>query len=464
MKLIRLFSIVSMVMISVPSSIALAQDLSATRPRRVEDLNQQRRSDEDAVRLAYNDKAAQTEASPTMIAPWVQLKKKDVLDGSGAMRPAFGHFAATKVRLAAFAQDKKVQIMSPKSQDTVFGQIIITLQVRVDPSIKTLSVVVTDKNSKEVDNPDTKAVNLPRDLPDNMWRHRIQLASGKNIIKVIGSDGSTGTVGSTLEDSVDIVQQGDARSDDERDTFEASAYIGYAVDTFAAGDLRRYLNPNDSGGVTERFVGGFDFGYRLIGHNNSKTQLWVYGETVHGVRSADVDCKANPELDLCKLNLFNPNNIGQATLAILRNATSLEAFTGLRWEFATIQKGDDSAARMYLKGQLGLLTVAGGTDDVIDVHHIGLGVIATKGRMSNSYLEFGIGRTDLFVEHRHRRFKVDGFLSWKLSDNPKIGWMRPFAQITLDSDFGKGADSIQSYFGIDFELSALWGKKPAPTP
>src|SRR5687768_16905637 len=65
-------------------------------------------------------------------------------------------------------------------------------------------------------------------------------------------------------------------------SFLASFYTGVMVDSFAAEELRRYLNPDESAKVVERVIAGFDFQYRLMGSNDdSHPALWVYGETVH---------------------------------------------------------------------------------------------------------------------------------------------------------------------------------------
>lgn len=52
---------------------------------------------------------------------------------------------------------------------------------------------------------------------------------------------------------------------DCRNNFEANAYVGVAIDTFAAGEVNKYLNPDDANKIKVRGVGGFDFAYRL--HN-----------------------------------------------------------------------------------------------------------------------------------------------------------------------------------------------------
>ncbi|MDQ3283245.1 MAG: hypothetical protein M3Q69_17750 [Acidobacteriota bacterium] len=85
----------------------------------------------------------------------------------------------------------------------------------------------------------------------------------------------------------------DLHNADCRGSFEASFYLGEAIDSFAGDETIAYLNP-DVTGPKQRAVGGFDFAYRMFGNRGNLadpkgrwrgTQLWVYGETVHGVRS-----------------------------------------------------------------------------------------------------------------------------------------------------------------------------------
>ena len=245
---------------------------------------------------------------------------------------------------------------------------------------------------------------------------------------------------------------------DCRDTFEATAYIGLGIDTFASGETRKYLNPDAPNGPKERMVGGFDFAYRLAGRPTVRfgdsnfsirgQQLWVYGETVHGVRSTDINCEENKTFLTCqKSGISVPGRPAEQILFTLRNATSLEAFAGLRWEFLTLQTRSISPANVYLKAQAGFLTVSGSADDVKDIHHIGLGAITTKGVFQGSYLEVGFGRTDLFAEKSKDRWKVDGFLSRYIGKGVSF-----FAQMTVDADVGSGSDSVQTYIGFDFDL------------
>jgi hypothetical protein len=268
----------------------------------------------------------------------------------------------------------------------------------------------------------------------------------------------SGTAGSASPEKVD-----------ERGTFQASVYLGLVIDSFTAQELRNYLNPEDSGTVrSDRSAFGAVFSYRLFGDPELKkpetkrtrrlNTLWVYGHTLHGVRSADVDCAAVPELPSCKASLgdiADPANLPKASLYILRNATSLEGHVGVRWEFLGLQQQSDSPANLYLNAKLGFLNVAGSGGDLQDLHHIGIGAVATKGDYMNSHLELGYGRSDLYVLNPRRRFKVDGHLQRSLPF--RDGAMSLFIRMFVDSDLGRGADSVQSYAGILFDLGKLIG-------
>ena len=104
---------------------------------------------------------------------------------------------------------------------------------------------------------------------------------------------------------------------------------------------------------------------------NKRTQLWLFGETVHGVRSAGVDCTADEPASGTKgvgiCAQFDPAKPNR-TFAIIRNSTSLEAFAGLRWEFKQFMLKDSLQAAIYAKGQAGFITVAGLGGDVVDSH------------------------------------------------------------------------------------------------
>lgn len=99
------------------------------------------------------------------------------------------------------------------------------------------------------------------------------------------------------------------------------------------------------------------------------------------------------------------------------------------------------------------MTVDGNGEDVVNLHHVGVGLVVASGQYAGSYLEFGAGTTHLFADN-FPRFKIDAFLSWEVSRLKKAG-IYPFVQLTVDSDLGNGPDSIQSYIGLDLALNIL---------
>jgi hypothetical protein len=249
---------------------------------------------------------------------------------------------------------------------------------------------------------------------------------------------------------------------DCRGVFDSSFYLGLAIDTFAGSDTLKYLNPTATGKIQERAIGGFDFEYRLLGDKTpmvSETDphrsLWVYGETVHGARSADINCTDHPDLPVCQQSVGGTTNPGQQLYYILRNATSLEGYMGLRYEFKELQKDSADPARLYFKAQAGFLSVAGAPGSALDMHHLAFGAIATKGRFQDSYLEAGWGRSDTFATARRKRVKVDGYLQWKLPSTLGNMGFAGFAQLFVDTDLGRGSDAIQSYIGINYDLDKL---------
>ena len=239
---------------------------------------------------------------------------------------------------------------------------------------------------------------------------------------------------------------------------DATMYFGVSVDTFSADELRRYLNPQDSTTRRERFVAGFDFEYRLLGRDDDRgSQLWIFGETVHGVRSADVNCGVDPDIPVCRP--FDIDTGARKVLYILRNASSLEAFAGVRWEFKDLNFGGDSAAistsavKAYVRAQFGFLAVEQSGGDVLNVDHVAIGLRTLRGQFRNSYIEAGVGRSDLYQLNRWPRLKIDGMLSIDVG----LGGAQPFVQMLVDADGRSGADTIQSFIGVDLDLGNIKG-------
>jgi hypothetical protein len=234
---------------------------------------------------------------------------------------------------------------------------------------------------------------------------------------------------------------------------EISVFMGSSIDSFAAADLKKYINPNESGEFREQLIAGFDFDYKLTRRRNGPG-IWLYGETIHGARSGEVDCskEANTTKDACKIARLEVAS-AQAPLAIFRKATTLEGFVGLRAELFDL--GDaDAPSTFYVKGQLGFLSVADKGGDIVDVHHVGIGIMLSKGPFTDSYFEFGYGRNDLF-EKAHGRKKVDAFLMFSRPGNPNPK-AKPFFQMCIDSDFGGGPDNIQTFFGLDINVLEIF--------
>lgn len=236
------------------------------------------------------------------------------------------------------------------------------------------------------------------------------------------------------------------------DRLEVYPFIGQAIDNFASGNVNDYLNPGDSGEIKTRETAGIAFQYPLVESSESGRQLWVYGQTTHGVRSADVDCKANPQNPLCT-EFQNDINQRERALYILRKASSLEAMLGLRYEFYRL----NPEASLYFSVQRGFVTVDDDDDDAADIDQYALGARITRGRYRNSYLEVGKGRNDLFANNPTGRVKVNARIVVK----PKFmgKWGLFFAHIAVDADGHDGADSVQTYLGIAF---CPWGERGCP--
>jgi hypothetical protein len=250
----------------------------------------------------------------------------------------------------------------------------------------------------------------------------------------------------------------DLSDEPEDDGFYAAMYLGLAIDTFAAAEHLNYLNPNLSQGPRERGIVGIDFSKRLTA---GRRPLTIYGETVHGARTTEINCENN-KLFVCRSNheligavaTPDPSQAAEDFVYIMRNASSLEGFMALRWDAVPVAGG----ASLYLKGQAGFLTIAEDGRGAKNLHQVGVGLIQKTGQFSNSYLEVGFGRSDLFESHRRRRLKVDALLTAPIiiddggSAKRFFSKFQPFAQITVDADLGFGADSIQSYIGLEFIL------------
>ena len=261
----------------------------------------------------------------------------------------------------------------------------------------------------------------------------------------------------------------EAAPNDERCSLEATVFLGLAVDTFMGGEYGNYVYAAGNATATpERMsnVAGLNFadrlrGWRMKNSGSYSRQIWLYGESVHGIRSTDINCSSNPGIPACQTNpvaTLNPITSGAATLSILRNASSLEGAVGLRYEFAHLNDtgaADDggSAVNAYVKAQAGFLKVAGSPGGALDMHKVALGFIAVTGKFAGSYLDVGLGRNDVFRYHRRRRATLDARLERKIT---KLGAVSLFFQMVVDTDLGAGSDDMQTRVGTTLNLDRLF--------
>ena len=243
-------------------------------------------------------------------------------------------------------------------------------------------------------------------------------------------------------------------------------YTGFVIDSFASQAYNDKFNANVTSATKTSPIFGIDFGHRFATKGG---KWWVYGETVHSSRTLEVQC--NQGTPVAKATAVTPNadpdppntpctrdankqpTDANNYTALLRNASSTEAFIGIRWEPPGSLTENST---FYAKVQAGFLSVAGAGGDVIDNHILpGVGIMLTKGKLQDSYIEVGHGQTDLFVDHRKNRWKFDGYLSWDPSGDNAQSLLTPFLQMTVDSDFKKGADSVQIYVGMNVSLDSM---------
>jgi hypothetical protein len=244
-----------------------------------------------------------------------------------------------------------------------------------------------------------------------------------------------------------------AEADDESPFF-ASFFLGEVVDNFAPDIVGNYKaeDLNEALKAKGSFIFGFDFDYRVLGRSDSPVQFWIEGETMHGVRTADVDC-SDPATrpPVCD---DAPAEIADRARYILKNATSLEVWAYPRVDFHTLQGGTDSPAKIYAGLNLGFIALDEASQ-VYRSHHAAVGLAADAGPFAGSYLEVGWGKNELF-SMEWNRLKIGGLLSFSIDRLPL--WRdhgRLFAEMTIDNSLDGGPDSIRTFFGVDIDLKRV---------
>jgi hypothetical protein len=120
---------------------------------------------------------------------------------------------------------------------------------------------------------------------------------------------------------------------DDRTNFEASAYMGRAFDNFAARQGVVYINPEAGSTIESEFTAGVDAQYRLAGQQGGRYQFWLATETLHGLRTADVDCNPTPPPPVCSNKATSTDKF----FFILEHASTMEAHIDARMEFVTLR-------------------------------------------------------------------------------------------------------------------------------
>jgi len=245
---------------------------------------------------------------------------------------------------------------------------------------------------------------------------------------------------------------------DGRNAFEASGYLGTAFDNFAPNVVGAYQNADAASGTKSRWLAGVEAQYRLLGKASDTVQLWVATKTLHGVRSADVDCKQTPSVAVCSARAPTSDKF----LFILQHASTIEAHIDPRLEFLTLQPGSDVPTKIYITARFGFLDLEG-APKVFNSDGVGLGLVAPSGVFKNSMAQVEWGRSEQFQSNRSwNRLKIEGILAFDimpgLRDQLEFwkrlgGASRVFIGISVDRNpGGPGPDSVQSYVGIDFDL------------
>jgi len=245
---------------------------------------------------------------------------------------------------------------------------------------------------------------------------------------------------------------------DGRTAFEASGYLGTAFDNFAPNVIGAYQNAEAASGTKSRWLAGVEAQYRLVGKPSDTVQLWLATKTLHGVRSADVNCRETPSVAICD----NKAPSSDKFLFILQHASTMEAHVDPRLEFLTLQRDSDLPAKVYVTARFGFLDLEG-APKVFNSDSVGIGVLAPSGVFKNSLAQVAWGRSAQFQSNRSwNRLKIDGILAFDimpgLIDQLQFwkrlgGAARVFIGISVDRNpGGPGPDSVQSYVGIDFDL------------
>ena len=247
--------------------------------------------------------------------------------------------------------------------------------------------------------------------------------------------------------------------DDERAVFEASGFVGSAFDNFAPNVAGGYTNPVVVGASTvkSRWTAGVLAQYRLFGRPKDTYQFWLASYTLHGVRTADVNCSGPTPPPVCSQTAPS----GQKFLYVVEHASTLEAHIDARFEFLTLQRDSELPIKVYAGARFGFLDLEG-APQVYNSNSLGVGVYAPKGVFRNSLAQVGWGLSQQFASNPGwNRLKINGLLTFDLAPGLKDqlefwkrlgGSTRFFVEISVDRNLQQGPDAVQTYVGLLFDL------------
>jgi hypothetical protein len=244
---------------------------------------------------------------------------------------------------------------------------------------------------------------------------------------------------------------------EDESPFDASVFLGMVIDNFAPDRVGAYINPQAGSQQKAQWITGFDFDYRVHGRADDGVRVWLQGQTMHGVRTADIDCAPENSAEVPPICPSSSATTPDRVRFILENATSVEAFVNPRIEFLKVQDGTDSSAWLYATANIGFIALKD-APKVFRTMHVAIGLLADEGNFAGSYFEAGWGKNELFSTEWNR-LKVDGLLSFSMAGIPLVRDNgRLFVEMTVDNDLHDGPDSVRSFFGFELDLRKAIGQ------
>ena len=185
----------------------------------------------------------------------------------------------------------------------------------------------------------------------------------------------------------------------------------------------------------------------LVGEKNGQA-IDAYVKTLRTARSVDAMGMVTP---------VAPGSVNMLTVDAIRNADSIEAYLGGRYYFRGISYTEKQPIKFYAGGEIGFLSVRDSFDDVAQRHKLSVGALVFGGLFEGSFVDIGIGVSDIFEENDNRfrgtvRLNARNTLLSLFGQDTDL-----FIESEVDADFGSGSDSIQTRLGFSIPI----GRAPA---